>query len=104
MTVLWGIAPVARLLPPGREVDGRNSQQWTLVIGYPPEQAVIEGTREELFRFAVCVGAAAGLDGYRYTEPGETTPPCPPRGGLRVRTGWRLTEKGRLASRGQHAS
>jgi hypothetical protein len=63
MTTTWGVAPVVRMLPPGQQLDGRTTQQWALVIGDGlSNRAVIEGSGEELWRFAVCVGAAVRMN------------------------------------------
>lgn len=100
MTTLWGIAPVVCLLPPGREVDWHSSDEWSLVIGYPPNQAVIEGTREELFRFAMCVGVAVEIDGWEYTDERTQCRTC----GMKLRSEWQLTKKGYEATGGIRAS
>lgn len=100
MTATWGIAPVVCLLPPGNKVDSRVLDQWALVVGHPPDQAVIEGTREELFRFAVCVGAAVQIDGWRYTDGKTQCRTC----GMTLRSEWRLTKKGYEATGGARAS
>ena len=98
MTTTWEIAPVVKLLSPGQEIDGRITTEWALVLGDGlSNRAVIEGTREELFRFAVHVGAAAQLSGY--TE--QPKPPTKPWSV--VRTEWRLTDKGIRATGGRRA-